>query len=118
MSRMIRRCASGGNAHSFCAIYSLRMSAWTVPLNSFGFNPCLSATPTYIAVKPEAGALIVMLVLVVAVAWRVVSFDRNVGRVPELLLPLRAVLRPLFESLCLPFRFLALQLGEIFRVES
>src|SRR5947207_9043575 len=58
------------------------------------------------------------LVLVRDVSWSVDSFDRNVGRVPELLLPLRAVLRPLFESLCLPFRFLALQLGEIFRVEG
>src|SRR5207249_11152219 len=58
MSRMIRKWASEGKAHSFWAIYSLRISAWTVPRSSFGFNPCLSATPTYIAVKTDAGALI------------------------------------------------------------
>ncbi len=45
-------------------------------------------------------------------------FDRNVGRVPELLLTLRTVLGPLLESLRLPLCFLAFQLGKVFRVEG
>ena len=46
--------------YSFCAMYSFRMSFWSVPEMTFQSAPCRSATARYIAHKMLAGELIVM----------------------------------------------------------
>ena len=43
MSPCRRTAASIGKHHSFCAMYSLRMSAWIVPASCSGATPCASA---------------------------------------------------------------------------
>ena len=44
MSMQSRMDGSGGKIHSFCAMYSLRMSVWIVPRSFSGPMPCSSAT--------------------------------------------------------------------------
>ena len=46
MSTTSRIDGSGGKMYSFCAMYSLRMSVWTVPLSSVRGTPCSSPTQT------------------------------------------------------------------------
>ena len=46
MSPSSRIAGSIGKHHSFCAMYSLRMSAWIVPLRRSGPIPCRSAATT------------------------------------------------------------------------
>ena len=46
MSTTSRIDGSGGKMYSFCAMYSLRMSVWTVPLSSARGTPCSSPTQT------------------------------------------------------------------------
>jgi hypothetical protein len=41
-----RRCGSGANSHSFCAMYSLKMSVCKVPFSRAGSTPCRSAATT------------------------------------------------------------------------
>jgi hypothetical protein len=55
-----RMCGSGGNIHSFCAMYSLRISFCTVPVSFSEGTPCFSPTTMYMASRIEAGALMVM----------------------------------------------------------
>ncbi len=42
-SPISRRCGRGGKIHSFCAMYSLRMSVWSVPSIARHATPCRSA---------------------------------------------------------------------------
>ncbi len=42
-SPISRRCGRGGKIHSFCAMYSFRMSVWSVPSRVFHGTPCFSA---------------------------------------------------------------------------
>ena len=44
MSTTSRIDGSGGKIHSFCAMYSLRMSVWTVPRSWSSATPCSSPT--------------------------------------------------------------------------
>ena len=44
-------------------MYSFSMSAWTVPLREATGTPVFLATPAYMHVRTEAGALIVIEVL-------------------------------------------------------
>ena len=44
MSTTSRIEGSGGKIHSFCAMYSLRMSVWTVPRSCSSATPCSSPT--------------------------------------------------------------------------
>jgi hypothetical protein len=63
MSTQIFTEGRGGQIHSFCAMNSFSMSAWTVPPSFSGGMPCRSATTTYIARSTIAGALIVIEVV-------------------------------------------------------
>ena len=60
MSRTMRMDGRMGKIHSFCAIYSLRMSAWTVPESFFKSLPRDSASATYMAKRIQAVGLIVI----------------------------------------------------------
>ena len=60
MSRMMRMDGRIGKIHSFWAMYSLRMSAWTVPESRFRSQPRLCASATYIASRIQAVGLMVM----------------------------------------------------------
>ena len=64
MSRMIRTCGRGGKIHSFCAMYSLRMSAWSVPPSLARGIPLFSAVTMYCASAIAAGPLIVIEVVI------------------------------------------------------
>ena len=55
MSTMMRTCGRGGKIHSFCAMYSLRMSAWSVPPSFARGIPLLSAVAMYCASAMHAG---------------------------------------------------------------
>ncbi len=57
---MRRRCGSGGNSHSFCAMYSLKMSVCSVPLSLVMSAPWRSAATRYITKAGTAGPLIVI----------------------------------------------------------
>src|SRR5688572_32177202 len=57
ISRMEGR---GGKMYSFCAMYSLRMSFWSVPPIFFQSAPCFSATARYIASAIGAVELMVI----------------------------------------------------------
>jgi hypothetical protein len=46
-SPISRRCGSGGKSHSFCAMYSLKMSVCSVPFRVVTSTPCRSAATTY-----------------------------------------------------------------------
>src|SRR6266567_2959179 len=46
--------------YSFCAMYSLRMSFWSVPEIFFQSAPCFSATARYMAQMTAAGELMVI----------------------------------------------------------
>jgi hypothetical protein len=46
MSSSSRIAGSIGKHHSFCAMYSLRMSAWIVPPSRSAGTPCSSAATT------------------------------------------------------------------------
>ena len=46
MSVTRRMAGSTGKAHSFWAMYSLRMSVWIVPARCSGAMPCFSAATT------------------------------------------------------------------------
>ena len=59
-SVMMRSEGAGGKIHSFCAMYSFRMSFWSVPSRDSSGTPWRSATARYIASRTAAGALIVM----------------------------------------------------------
>ena len=50
----------GGKMYSFCAMYSLRMSFWSVPEIFVQSAPCFSATARYIASRIGAVELIVI----------------------------------------------------------
>ncbi|GBD46525.1 hypothetical protein HRbin41_01353 [bacterium HR41] len=60
MSVTSRIAGSIGKHHSFCAMYSLRMSVWIVPRSLSGGTPCRSAATTKNASITAAGALIVI----------------------------------------------------------
>ena len=60
MSRMIRMEGRMGNIHSFWAMYSLRMSACTVPERRLRSKPRLWARATYMARRIHAVGLMVM----------------------------------------------------------
>ncbi len=60
MSRMIRMEGRIGKIHSFCAMYSLRMSAWTVPDSASRLFPRERASATYMASRIHAVGLMVM----------------------------------------------------------
>src|SRR5258708_1069120 len=51
---------AGGKMYSFCAMYSLRMSFWSVPERFLQSAPFSSATTRYIAQRTLAGELIVI----------------------------------------------------------
>jgi hypothetical protein len=55
-----RRCGSGGKIHSFWAMYSLRMSFWSVPRILANGMPRFSALARNMAKIQAAGALMVM----------------------------------------------------------
>src|SRR5260370_505783 len=52
--------------YSFCAIYSFKMSFWSVPEIFFQSAPCFSATARYIAQMTAAGELMVIEVVTFA----------------------------------------------------
>ena len=58
-----RRCGSGANSHSFCAMYSLKMSVCRVPSNLDTSAPCRSAATRYMQKIGTAGPEMVMLVV-------------------------------------------------------
>ena len=60
MSVTSRIDGSGGKMNSFCAMYSLRMSVWIVPLSCARGTPCCSPTTRYIASAIAADELIVI----------------------------------------------------------
>ena len=60
MSRTSRSDGRIGKIHSFCAMYSLRMSVWQVPESLLGSAPRDSASATYIASRIHAVGLIVI----------------------------------------------------------
>ena len=64
MSTMMRMCGRGGKIHSFCAMYSLRMSAWIVPPSFARGMPFFSAAAMYCASAMQAGPLIVIDVVI------------------------------------------------------
>ncbi len=45
--------------YSFCAVYSLRMSFWIVPVIRLSGTPCSFATTSYMPISTKAEALIV-----------------------------------------------------------
>ena len=55
-----RRCGSGANSHSFCAMYSLKMSVCSVPLRTPRSTPWRSAATRYMQKTGTAGPLIVI----------------------------------------------------------
>src|SRR3954471_7553678 len=55
-----RRCGRGGNSHSFCAVYSLKMSVCSVPPRCRRATPCRSAAAREHAKIQAAGPLIVI----------------------------------------------------------
>lgn len=57
---MRRRCGSGWKSHSFWAMYSLKMSVWSVPLRTPGSTPWRSAATRYMQKTGTAGPLMVM----------------------------------------------------------
>ena len=57
---MRRRCGSGGKSHSFCAMYSLKMSVCSVPSSAPRSAPCRSAATRYMQNTGTAGPLIVI----------------------------------------------------------
>ena len=57
---MSRRCGSGGNSHSFCAMYSLKMSVCRVPFRVPRSTPCRSAATRYMQNTGTAGPLMVI----------------------------------------------------------
>jgi hypothetical protein len=59
-SRTIRTDGSMGKIHSFCAMYSLRMSAWMVPESLWGSKPRRSASAAYMASRIQADGLMVI----------------------------------------------------------
>ncbi len=52
---MSRRCGSGPKSHSFCAMYSLKMSVCSVPLRPPRSTPCRSAATRYMQNTGTAG---------------------------------------------------------------
>ena len=58
-----RRCGSGGNSHSFWAMYSLKMSVWRVPSSSAMVAPWRSAATRYMANSIGAGPEMVIEVV-------------------------------------------------------
>ena len=64
MSTMIRTCGRGGKIHSFCAMYSFRMSACKVPPSWARGTPEFSAATMYCASTIAAGPLIVIEVVI------------------------------------------------------
>ena len=60
MSVTSRIDGSGGKIHSFCAMYSLRMSVWIVPRSFPRGTCCSSPTTRYIASAIAADELIVI----------------------------------------------------------
>lgn len=60
---MRRRWGSGWKSHSFCAMYSLKMSVWSVPLSTPGSTPWRSAATRYMQKTGTAGPLIVIEVV-------------------------------------------------------
>ncbi len=63
-SPMRRRWGSGGYSHSFWAMYSLKMSVWSVPLRVPMSTPWRSAATRYMQKAGMAGPLMVMEVVV------------------------------------------------------
>jgi hypothetical protein len=61
-----RRCGSGPNSHSFCAMYSLKMSVCNVPSRRDMSAPCRSAATRYMQKIGTAGPEMVMLVVTAA----------------------------------------------------
>ena len=59
-----RRCGSGAKSHSFCAMYSLKMSVCSVPSSLWMSAPCRSAATRYITKLGTAGPEMVMLVVI------------------------------------------------------
>src|SRR5438552_18087157 len=57
---------SGGNRNSFCALYSLRISFWSVPPSFALGKPRFSALTIYIAQITEAGLLMGMDVVILS----------------------------------------------------
>ena len=51
---------AGGEIHSFCAMYSFKMSFCKVPRSFLKRTPCRSATTRYIANNTIAGPLMVI----------------------------------------------------------
>ena len=60
---MRRRCGSGSNSHSFCAMYSLKMSVWSVPSSVDRSAPCRSAATRYMQKTGTAGPEMVIEVV-------------------------------------------------------
>ena len=60
---MRRRCGSGPKSHSFCAMYSLKMSVCSVPLRTPRSMPCRSAATRYMQNTGTAGPEIVIEVV-------------------------------------------------------
>jgi len=58
-----RRCGSGPKSHSFCAMYSLKMSVCSVPLRTPRSMPCRSAATRYMQNTGTAGPEIVIEVV-------------------------------------------------------
>ncbi len=63
MSTTIFTAGRGPTIHSFWAMYSFSMSAWTVPPSRARGTPCFSPTATYIASATTALALMVIEVV-------------------------------------------------------
>ena len=63
---MSRRCGRGANSHSFCAMYSLKMSVCRVPSSLDRSAPWRSAATRYMQKTGTAGPLIVIEVVVPA----------------------------------------------------
>ena len=57
---MRRRCGSGGKIHSFWAMYSFRMSFWSVPRSLAKGMPRFSASARNMVKIQAAGALMVI----------------------------------------------------------
>jgi hypothetical protein len=62
-SPMSRRWGSGGKSHSFWAMYSLKMSVWSVPFRAPGSAPWRSAATRYMQKTGTAGPLMVIEVV-------------------------------------------------------
>src|SRR4030066_2359323 len=56
----------GGYIHSFCAVYSFKMSFWIVPPSCDNFIPLFSASAIYIAKITAAGAFMVIDVVILS----------------------------------------------------